>query len=152
MTTALRGYLRFLAAVGLCRSGLDHAVPTIPQWRLSALPRYLPASAVERIVASCDLSKPHGIRDRAILLILARLGLRAGDVLTMRLDDIAWNEGTIRVRGKGRREVRLPLPQDAGDALIEYQSRARPRVDGNRVFLRSSARIDRSRIRALSRG
>lgn len=139
MTTALRGYLRFLAAVGLCRSGLDHAVPTIPQWRLSALPRYLPASAVERIIASCDLSKPHGIRDRAILLILARLGLRAGDVLTMRLDDIAWNEGTIRVRGKGRREVRLPLPQDAGDALIEYLSRARPRVDDDRVFLRSSA-------------
>lgn len=139
MTTALRGYLRFLAAVGLCRSGLDHAVPTIPQWRLSALPRYLPASAVERIIASCDLSKPHGIRDRAILLLLGRLGLRAGDVFTMRLDDIAWNEGTIRVRGKGRREVRLPLPQDAGDALIEYLSRARPRVDDDRVFLRSSA-------------
>ena len=139
MTTALRGYLRFLAAVGLCRSGLDHAVPTIPQWRLSALPRYLPASAVERIIASCDLSKPHGIRDRAILLFLARLGLRAGDVLSMRLDDISWNEGTIRVRGKGRREVRLPLPQEAGDALIEYLSRARPRVDDHRVFLRSSA-------------
>lgn len=139
MTTALRGYLRFLAAVGLCRSGLDHAVPTIPQWRLSALPRYLPASAVERIIASCDLSKPHGIRDRAILLFLARLGLRAGDVLSMRLDDISWNEGTIRVRGKGRREVRLPLPQEAGDALIEYLSRARPRLDEDRVFLRSSA-------------
>jgi integrase/recombinase XerD len=139
MTTALRGYLRFLAAAGLCRSGLDHAVPTIPQWRLSALPRYLPASTVERVIASCDLTKDHGIRDRAILLFLARLGLRAGDVLAMRLGDIAWNEGTIRVCGKGRREIRLPLPQDAGEALLEYLARARPRVDDDRVFLRSSA-------------
>lgn len=109
MTTALRGYLRFLAAAGLCRSGLDHAVPIIPQWRLSALPRYLPAAAVERVISSCDLSKPHGVRDRAILLLLARLGLRAGDVLAMRLDDVAWADGTVRVRGKDRREVRLPV-------------------------------------------
>jgi len=139
MTTALRGYLRFLAATGLCRSGLDHAVPTIPQWRLSALPRYLPGGAVEQVIASCDLKKPHGIRDRAILLLLARLGLRAGDVLVMRLGDIAWNEGTIRVRGKGRREIRLPLPQDAGDALLDYLSRGRPSAEEDRVFLRSSA-------------
>jgi len=139
MTTALRGYLRFLAAAALCRPWLDRAVPTIPQWRLSALPRYLPVSDIERLVASCDLTKPHGIRDRAILLLLARLGLRGGDILTMRLDDIAWDEGTLRVRGKGRREIRLPLPQDAGDALLEYLSRTRPRVDADRVFLRSSA-------------
>jgi site-specific recombinase XerD len=139
MTTAIRGYLRFLATAGLCRPGLDHAVPIIPQWRLSALPRYLPASSVEQVIASCDLTKPHGIRDRAILLLLARLGLRAGDILTMRLDDIAWNEGTIRVCGKGRREIRLPLPQDAGDAILDYLSRARPSVDDVRIFLRSSA-------------
>jgi integrase/recombinase XerD len=139
MTTALRGYLRFLAATSLCRSGLDHAVLTIPQWRLSALPRYLPGDAVEQVIASCDLTKPHGMRDRAILLLLARLGLRAGDVLMMRLSDIAWNEGTVRVRGKGRREIRLPLPQDAGDALLDYLSRGRPSADEDRVFLRSSA-------------
>jgi site-specific recombinase XerD len=139
MATALRGYLRFLAASGLCRYGLDHAVPTIPAWRLSALPRYLRPGDVQRVIESCDLTKPHGIRDRAILLLLARLGLRAGDILCMRLDDIAWNEGTLRVRGKGRREIRLPLPQDAGDALIDYLSRARPLGDEDRVFLRSSA-------------
>jgi len=139
MTTALRGYLRFLAASGLCRSGLDHAVPTIPQWRLSALPRYLPGSAVEQLIASCDLTTPHGVRDRAVLLLLARLGLRAGDVLMMRLDDIAWNEGTIRVCGKGRREIRLPLPQDVGDALLDYINRGRPSADEERVFLRSAA-------------
>jgi site-specific recombinase XerD len=139
MTTALRGYLRFLAAQGTCRPWLDRAVPAIPQWRLSALPRYLPAADVERLIASCDLTKPHGIRDKAILLLLARLGLRAGDILGMRLDDIEWDEGTLRVRGKGRREVRLPLPQEAGDALLEYLQRARPRVDDDQMFLRSSA-------------
>ena len=139
MTTALRGYLRFLAAHDACRPWLDRAVPVIPQWRLSALPRYLPPADVERLIASCDLTKPHGIRDKAILLLLARLGLRAGDILGMRLDDIEWDEGTLRVRGKGRREVRLPLPQDAGDALLDYLERARPRVDDDRVFLRSSA-------------
>jgi site-specific recombinase XerD len=139
MTTALRGYLRFLAAQGTCRPWLDRAVPAIPQWRLSALPRYLPAADVERLIASCDLTKPHGIRDKAILLLLARLGLRAGDILGMRLDDIEWDEGTLRVRGKGRREVRLPLPQEAGDALLEYLQRARPCVDDDQMFLRSSA-------------
>ena len=139
MTTALRGYLRFLAAQDTCRPWLDRAVPTVPQWRLSALPHYLPTADVERLIASCDLTKPQGIRDKAILLLLARLGLRAGDILDMRLDDFAWNEGTLRVRGKGRREVRLPLPQDTGDALLDYLERARPLVDNDRTFLRSSA-------------
>jgi site-specific recombinase XerD len=139
MTTALRGYLRFLTAQGICRPWLDRAVPTVPQWRLSALPRYLPPADVERLIVSCDLTKTHGIRDRAILLLLARLGLRAGDILGMRLDDVAWDEGTLRVRGKGRREVRLPLPQDAGDALLNYLERARPHVDTDSIFLRSSA-------------
>src|SRR4051812_31974050 len=124
MTTALRGYLRYLAAAGLCRPSLDRAVPIVPQWRLSALPRYLPGSDVERLIASCDLTKGCGIRDRAILLLLARLGLRAGDILAMRLGDIDWEQGTLRVRGKARREIRLPLPQDAGDALLAYLSQA----------------------------
>jgi len=139
MMTALRCYLRFLAANGACRPGLDRAVPAVPQWPLSALPRYLAVADVERLIASCDLSKSHGIRDKAILLLLARLGLRAGDILGMRLDDIGWNEGTLRVRGKGRQEVQLPLPQDAGDALLDYLEKARPVVDYDRIFLRSSA-------------
>jgi integrase len=110
-------------------------VPTVPEWKLSALPRYLETDDVERVITSCDLSKPCGIRDRAILLLLARLGLRAGDITAMRLDDLDWHAGTVRVRGKGRREICLPLPQDAGDALIEYLMKARPRVDTDRVFL-----------------
>ena len=139
ITTALRGYLRFLSAQGACRPGLDQAIPVIPQWRLSALPRYLPPADVERLIASCDLTKPHGIRDRAILLLLARLGLRAGDVFDLRLEDVAWGDGTLRVSGKARQAVRLPLPQDAGDALLQYLERVRPRVDDERIFLRSSA-------------
>jgi len=139
ITTALRGYLRFLAAQGACRPGLDSAIPPIPQWRLSTLPRYLPSTDVERLIASCDLTKPHGIRDRAILLLLARLGLRAGDIFCMRLEDISWEEGTLRVCGKARRAVCLPLPQDVGDALLEYLERARPDIDDKRIFLRSSA-------------
>ena len=139
MTTALRGYLRFLGTSGACRPELMHAVPTIPQWRLSALPRYLPACDVERMIACCDASKPHGVRDKAILLLLARLGLRAGDVLELRLGQICWANGTLRVCGKGRREVCLPLPQDAGDAVLDYICRARPDSGSDAVFLRSSA-------------
>ena len=136
MTTALRGYLRFLAAAGLCSPGLEHAVPRIPQWRLSSLPRYLSPDQVERLLASCDRQSGRGVRDGAILLLLARLGLRAGDILEMRLGDIDWPSGTLRVRGKGRRETRLPLPQDAGDAVLAYLDGIRPPVDSDHLFAR----------------
>jgi integrase/recombinase XerD len=139
MAMALRGYLRFLGARGLCRPGLDHAVPTIPQWRLSALPLYIGASDVERLIATCKLTTHIGIRDRAILLLLARLGLRAGDILLLRLADIDWQQATLSVRGKGRRETRLPLPQDAGDAVLAYLDQARPRVDRDQIFFMSNA-------------
>lgn len=139
MAVALRGYLRFLAARGDCRPGLDHAVPPTPDWRLSTLPRYLPPSDVDRLIEGCDLSRLHGIRDRAILLLLARLGLRAHDVWAMEIADVDWTLGMLRVRGKRRREVRLPLPQEVGDALLAYIERARPPVDAARVFLRSTA-------------
>jgi len=139
MAMALRGYVRFLGARGLCRPGLDQAVPVLPQWRLSTLPRYIGASDVERLIATCDPTTPVGVRDRAILLLLARLGLRAGDILQLRLIDIDWQEATLSVRGKGRRETRLPLPQDAGNALLNYLSEARPRVDSTQVFFMSNA-------------
>ena len=133
--TALRAYLRFLAAQGRCRAGLEAAVPTFPQWKLSALPRYLVADDLERVIAAYDPDTRCGLRNRAILLLLARLGLRAGDIVNMRLDDVDWDEGTLRVHGKGRREVRLPLPQDAGDALLAYLEQGRPPVAIDRVFL-----------------
>lgn len=132
---ALRAFLRFLAAQGRCNCHLDRGVPTIPEWRLSALPRYLEADGVERVIASCDLSTPCGLRDRAILLLLSRLGLRGGDITAMRLADLDWHAGTVRVLGKGRREVCLPLPQDAGEAVIDYLMKARPQADTDRIFL-----------------
>jgi integrase/recombinase XerD len=139
VATGLRVYLRFLAARGECRPGLDQAVPPVPQWRLSALPRYLPPKDVERVIAACDTTRLHGLRDRAILLLLARLGLRAGDILDLRVDDLDWGAAALRVRGKGRRDARLPLPQDAGDALLAYLEQRRPGGPELRVFLRCSA-------------
>ena len=139
VTSAHRGYLRFLAASGLCRSGLGQAVPPVLQWRLSALPRYLPTTDIERMIASCDLTTPLGLRDRAILLLLGRLGLRAGDVLSMCLDDFDWAAGMVHVCGKSRRGVRLPLPQDVGDAVLAYVESGRPSVTEGRLFLRSIA-------------
>jgi site-specific recombinase XerD len=139
--TALRGYIRFLGARRLCRADLDQAVPSIPQWRLSTLPRYIGAEDVERLIATCDQTTLGGLRDRAILLLLARLGLRAGDILSLRLTDIDWQQATLSVCGKGRRETRLPLPQETGDAVLAYLKQGRPRVADNRIFFTSNAPI-----------
>jgi integrase len=103
------------------------------------LPRYLDAPTIEKVIASCGARTPVEIRDQAIILLLARLGLRAGDVCQLRLGDIDWTRGDIRVSGKGRRPDRLPLPQDAGDAVLAYLERARPRVAEDRLFLRAQA-------------
>lgn len=135
ITSALRSYLRFLSGAGLCRPNLDHAIPPVLQWRLSSLPRYLAAADVERVIASCDQLNKGRLRDRAILLLLARLGLRAGDVAGLRLSDIDWTSGMLRLSGKARRQVRLPLPQDVGDALLAYIEQERPRVHQEAVFL-----------------
>lgn len=134
-TTALRMFLRFLICEGRCAPGLDGAIPALARWRLSALPRYLSSEDVERVIASCNPSTPVGRRDHAILLLLARLGLRAGDIVGLRLGDIDWREATIRVCGKGRRETRLPLTQEVGDAVVDYLKAGRPPIDTDVVFL-----------------
>ena len=87
---------------------MDDAVPTVAMWRLSALPRYLPAADVERVIATCNRDTAVGLRDRAAILLLARLGLRAGDILKMDLGDIDWTQATVRVSGKSRWEIKLP--------------------------------------------
>ncbi len=135
VTTIVRCFLRWLVAHGRCAAGLVEAVPTLPTWRLATLPRSLPDADVERIVAACD--RPSGVarRDRAMLLLLARLGLRAGDVVALRVGDIEWEQGRVRVVGKGRRETRLPLPQDAGDAILGYLEGERPAAATDHVFL-----------------
>ncbi|ODT22657.1 MAG: hypothetical protein ABS54_11155 [Hyphomicrobium sp. SCN 65-11] len=136
MCGSLRMYLRFLAATGACSPALLGAIPRIPRWRLATLPRYILSDDVERVIASCDPATPRGLRDRAILMLLARLALRGGDVANLHLEDIDWDNGLIRVAGKTRRAIALPLPQDAGDALLAYIERVRPVVASSKVFIR----------------
>lgn len=138
-TTALRMFLRFLIAEGKCESGLAGAIPVLAHWRLSALPRYLPPEDIERVLASCDLTSPVGRRDQAILLLLARLGLRAGDIVTLRLGDLDWKGAWIHLCGKGRRTTRLPLTHEVGQALVRYLKDGRPRTDTDAVFVRCRA-------------
>ncbi len=136
---ALRMYLRFLGSNDLCRPELVHAVPTIPGLRGESLPRHVGQDDIERMIATCDVATPIGVRDRAALLLLARLALRAGDVCGLSLDDIDWDRAVIRVSGKSRREAELPLPQDVGDALRDCILEGRPRSDERKVFLRCRA-------------
>jgi site-specific recombinase XerD len=138
-TTALRMLLRFLIAEGRCASSLDGAIPVLVHRRLSSLPRYLSADDVERVIASCDRASAVGQRDRAILLLLARLGLRAGDIVHLRLRDIDWKAGWIHVSGKGRRETRLPLTRELGHALVTYVTQSRPPTESDVVFVRTRA-------------
>ncbi len=137
--TVLRTYLRYLVANDACRPELVYAVPCARRPRNAALPRFLSPPIIERIIASCDLNTPVGLRDRAIMLLLARLGLRAGDVCQLRLADIDWRNGRLRVGGKNRRVSHLPLPQDAGDALLAYIEHARPPARDDHMFLRVHA-------------
>lgn len=136
LCNALRSYLKFLAASGACIAALVDAVPTVPHWRLSSLPRYITAAEMERVVNVWIGSEHRSLRNRAILLLLARLGLRARDIVALRIGDIDWGAATLNVCGKSRRPARLPLPQDVGDALLVYLESARPLLAVPEVFLR----------------
>lgn len=138
ITTALRSLFRFLHQRGEIQTDLAASVLTVANWRLSDLPKYLEPEHVELLLGSCNRSAPTGRRDYAVLLLLARLGLRAGEVVHMTLDDIDWENGEITVRGKSLRHDRLPILRDVGDALTGYL-RHRPRCSSRRVFLRMSA-------------
>jgi site-specific recombinase XerD len=136
--SALRMFLRYLVSQGKCRAGLDTAIPTIAGWRLASLPRCLSTDEVEQLLSACDPASPMGLRDRAVIILLARLGLRASDVAALRFADIDWEDGSILVKGKSRREARLPLPQEVGDAILAYLEHRRG-VHDQRVFLRCIA-------------
>ncbi len=141
LTTSLRVFLRYLCVVQrpLPRPGLADVVPGYAHWRLAGLPRYLVAEQVNRLIAACDGEVVARQRDRAIVLLLARLGLRAGDVAQLRLNDIEWETGSLRVSGKSRYEVRLPLPQDVGDAIVAYLACRPSTCPSDHVFLRNIA-------------
>ena len=138
LTAAMRMYLRFLASEDSVSAALVAAISSVPKWQLSSLPRYISSDDVERSIACCG-DDPTGVRDRAIVLLLARLALRAGDIVALRLGDIDWDRAEIRVSGKSRREATLPLPQDVGDALHAYIATVRPAVDEEKVFLCTNA-------------
>lgn len=158
--SALRSFFRFLYQRGKLSTNLAAAVPTAANWRLAEVPKFIAPEQVERLLKSCDQHRPVGQRDYTILLLLARLGLRAGEVVHLRLDDIDWHAGLLNVRGKGHRVDQLPLPVDIGEALVTYLRNGRPRCITRRVFVRmhapytglaSSSAIDSIMCRALQR-
>jgi site-specific recombinase XerD len=138
--TALRSLLGFLHVEGLVPTALQGAVPPAASWRLAGLPKSLTAGEVQRLLAACDRRTRLGRRNYALLLLLVRLGLRAGEVAALGLDDIDWRAGEIVVRGKGDRVERLPLPVDVGEAIASYLRRGRPVTAlDRRVFTRVRA-------------
>ena len=139
LVAALRALLRYLHVSGMTEGSLVAAVPSVAGGRGATLPRGLPAAEVARLFASCDRRRAVGRRDYAILVLLVRLGLRAGEVATLRLDDFDWNRGEVRIRGKGDRHERLPLPVDVGTALAAYLRRGRGEVAGRSAFVRVKA-------------
>ena len=139
MTTALRGFFRFLRFRGDITTDLAATVPTVANWQLSEIPKSLAPEEVEQFLQSCDPTTATGKRDYAILLLLARLGLRAGEIVAMTLDEINWENGVITVHGKGLRRDQLPIPQDVGEALSMYLRHGRPQCETRRMFVRARA-------------
>ena len=139
MVTALRSFCRFLFQAGVTKRDLAGVLPTVTAWRLAEVPRYLEPQEVERVIQACDRETAVGRRDYALLLLLARLGLRASEVLALELGDIDWRAGVLTVRGKGRYYDQLPLPSDVGEAIATYIRQDRPCCSTRRVFIRSRA-------------
>ena len=135
-----RAFLRYLRWEGIVEVDLDRVVPTLPHWRLQSIPRHLPWAQVRTLIDSVDTSTPLGLRDRAVLLSIATLGLRNQEVRNLKLTEIHWRAGEIRLaETKGRRERALPLLQELGSALAEYVLRGRPPLDVPHVFVRHRA-------------
>lgn len=140
VVVAVRAFLRFLGATGRCPPGMEHAIPGFASWQLASVPRFLGAEDVERVIASCP-ADGNGPRDRAVILLLARLGLRASEVAGLKFADIDWRNGRVAVSGKGRRQEWLPLPQDVGAAILAYLRHCRPPLQALEVFTSSLAPI-----------
>ena len=160
--TALRSFMRFLRTEGVCDERLEAAIPAVAHWRLSALPRCLTDEQLDQLLASFGASTPCARRDRAIVLCLSTLGLRPGEVAALHLEDIDWRRGTVHLcTRKTRRGAVLPLPRDAGRAIVDYLRHERPRTAERRVFVQhlgrrrgapvSSAVVSATVVRALRR-
>ena len=141
MTTALRSFLRYARYRGDVTLDLAAAVPVVANWSMPSIPRAISADQTRQLLASIDRRTAVGRRDYAILLLLARLGLRSGEVAFLELDDIDWRAGQLSVRGKGGQRNELPLPADVGKAIAAYLQHGRPHSASRRVFLRVEAPI-----------
>jgi site-specific recombinase XerD len=142
VTRALRSFFRFLRHRGYVTTDLASAVPRVAFWSLAGLPKHLPADGVDRVLARCNDTTAIGRRNHAIVLILTRLGLRSCEVADLRLDDLDWQHGLVRVRSsKGGRWTSMPLPKEVGQALASYLEKARPRCACREVFLRHQAPV-----------
>jgi len=135
IASGLRGFLRFLLQSGAIATDLAQYVPAPARRQLSGLPKFMPAEDVERLLQSINQDCPQGLRDYAIVLLLARLGLRAREVAALRLEDVDWDAGELVIRGKGERVERLPLPWEVGEALSRYLRDARPACSMRQVFV-----------------
>lgn len=160
MTTAVRSFLQYARYRGLIETDLRATVPTVANWSMASLPNALSSDEVQRLLSGCERETAAGCRNWAILLLLARLGLRAGEVVGLTFEDLDWVAGEISIRGVGTRSDQLPMPQDVGEALADYLCHVRPGCISRRVFVRlrapyrgfaSSAAISSLVQRALGR-
>jgi site-specific recombinase XerD len=141
LTSALRSFLQYARYRGNTKLDLAAAVPVVANWSMSSIPRAIAADQVRQLLASIDRRTSVGCRDYAILLLLARLGLRSGEVASLELDNIDWNAGQLSVRGKSGQRSELPLPAEVGEAMAAYLRFERPQSTSRRVFLRAKAPI-----------
>lgn len=139
MASALRSFLRFLFLHNETTTDLSLALPTVRRWRLASVPAHISAEEAQRLLLSCDRRSGIGRRDYAILLLLARLGLRGSEVVALELEDLHWRSGEIHIRGKGLIRDRVPLLAEVGEALVDYLQQVRPTSECRRVFLRQRA-------------
>ena len=159
MVTSLRSFFRYLRHRGEIDTDLAGCVPCVPAYSFSTIPRFLPPGAVEKILRR-TVGATHGRRDYAVLMLLARLGLRTCEIVSLELEDVDWERGQITVRGKGGRWSKMPLPSDVGQAIAAYLQHDRPRCSSRRLFisqrapitgLRSGCAIVKTVTRALNR-
>jgi integrase/recombinase XerD len=139
ISVASRAFLRFLAINGQCSLDIIYAVPTFPSFKLKSIPRHLEPADLKRVEEACQAQDENGLRDRAVILLLTRLGLRASDVANLALQDLDWKNGRIALMGKNRRQEWLPLPQEVGDAILRYLQEGRPKLKLDQVFTRVDA-------------
>ncbi|WP_192357239.1 site-specific integrase [Mesorhizobium mediterraneum] len=139
MCGVVRAFLRYLHLKGFISVALADCVPSIRRWRLAGLPTFLPPQKVQVVLDACDRTTAMGLRDYAVLMALAKLGLRASEVAALSLDDIDWQSGSVLVHGKGRRQAMMPLRHDVGAAIVAYIRHGRPASPCRRLFLRMLA-------------